>query len=263
MCTYQGGKQRLGKKIYQIITQIENDIHPETKMGPKTDYFEPMVGMAGVLKHFAKDADRKICACDINPDIITLWKALQKGWKPPLKCTEAKYERLKASNTSTPEKAFIGIVASWGGNYFHAYRLKYEPAGKSYLQEGYNKLTKLTPIIKNVHFIPSRSYDKHSPKNMIVYCDPPYTSNKLSNKTFFGNFNHADFWDRIRRWSKHNIVVVSEWSAPSDFRKICNLTTSLTSNAKTNQKIKEHLYVHKDTYAKFSNRLIKQLRESD
>jgi site-specific DNA-adenine methylase len=48
--SYQGGKQKLGKKIHDIISLIEADIlNDENK---KLDYFEPFVGFCGVIKHF-------------------------------------------------------------------------------------------------------------------------------------------------------------------------------------------------------------------
>lgn len=53
--------------------------------------------MAGVMKHFGNQ-DRDLLACDINNDIILMWKAIQNGWKPPLKCSKIKYNKLKNSN---------------------------------------------------------------------------------------------------------------------------------------------------------------------
>lgn len=42
-----------------------------------------------------------------------MWKKLLKGWKPPLKCSKNKYNRLKKSKKHSAERAFIGTVASW------------------------------------------------------------------------------------------------------------------------------------------------------
>ncbi len=91
MTTYQGGKKRIGKKIYEVIKLIENDLYPDEKL----NYFEPFIGMGGVMRHFGKENNRKLYACDYNKDLILMWKELQKGWKPPLECNKEKYERLK------------------------------------------------------------------------------------------------------------------------------------------------------------------------
>jgi len=106
MTAYQGGKQQLGKHIYNVIFETERKIYGEEKL----DYFEPFIGMAGVMIHFAKDLEkhkhcsdiekqniynRKLYGCDINKDIIYLWRALQRGWKPPSDCSKEEYDRLK------------------------------------------------------------------------------------------------------------------------------------------------------------------------
>ena len=54
MTTYQGGKKRIGKKIYQVISLIEKEIYPNEKL----PYFEPFIGMGGVMRHFGHDNDR-------------------------------------------------------------------------------------------------------------------------------------------------------------------------------------------------------------
>ena len=43
--SYQGGKQRLGKKIYNIIKNYDDGT---------LDYLEPFVGICGVMKHMTK-----------------------------------------------------------------------------------------------------------------------------------------------------------------------------------------------------------------
>jgi DNA adenine methylase len=49
----------------------------------------------------------------------------------------------------------------------------------------------------------------------VIYCDPPYES---TTRYDVGQaFNHAAFWNTVRRWSEHHTVLVSEQSAPPDF----------------------------------------------
>ena len=108
MTTYQGGKKRLGKRISTVIKLIETDLYDK-----ELDYFEPFVGMAGVIRHFSLD-NRQLFASDINKDIIMMWKSVQTGWKPPLVCTLSEYNKLKNSNRHSAKRGFIGSVASWG-----------------------------------------------------------------------------------------------------------------------------------------------------
>ena len=93
--SYQGGKQKLGKKIHDVISLIETDVLQDENK--KLDYFEPFVGFCGVIKHF--NDSRKCTANDINEDIIKMWKSLQNGWKPPTHCNKDEYEKLKKSKT--------------------------------------------------------------------------------------------------------------------------------------------------------------------
>ena len=173
------------------------------------------------------ESDRKTIASDINKDLILMWKALQQGWTPPNECSEIKYNELKYDSKNSPERGFIGVVASWSGIFFHAYRLKYAKGKKNFMDEGYRGIMKVVPIVKNVEFSIG-SYDEHSPENMLIYCDPPYLGNKLGNKnhSFFRNFDHDKFWDIMRKWSTNNIVIISESNAPSDFKKVWSSESS-------------------------------------
>lgn len=250
MTSYQGGKKRLGKRIYKIISLIESDLlddpsHKDTKIEHKIDYLEPFIGMAGVMIHFAKEeSKRKLYGSDINKDLILLWKELQKGnWKPPKKCCEKEYLKLKNSKKHSADRGFIGIVASWGCMFFHAYRLKYGRESKNYMKEGHDALMKTVPYIKNIKFS-CKSYEDYDPKGLLIYCDPPYKNNKLNNQ-LFRNFDHEKFWEKMRKWSKNNIVIISEWCAPKDFKKIWSADSSVITN--------NNCHSDKDKYKKHIN----------
>jgi DNA adenine methylase len=255
MTTYQGGKQRIGKKIHDIIQLVENNLSSK-----KLSYFEPFVGMAGVLKHFGEDDDRELYASDINIDLIMMWKALQKGWKPPKSCTRKKYETLKKSKKHSPERSFIGSVASWGGIFFHAFRLDYKK-DKDFIMEGYRSLMKIKPLIKKVKFKHAVNYKEWDVKNFLIYCDPPYKDNNLGTKnSLFKTFNHEEFWDVMRKWSKNNIVIISESNAPKDFKKLW-CTNSYNSNIYKTKKYSDCLFIHENDYKKLSIETIKEIKD--
>jgi site-specific DNA-adenine methylase len=209
--SYQGGKQRLGKKIHDSIIDIENQL-----TDVKLPYFEPFVGMGGVMRHFAQDNNRELYACDKNTDIILMWQAMQEGWKPPSACSKEQYNQLKQSNKPSAERGFVGSICSFGGNFFHAYRRSRIYSDYDDTNRGSLKVQQLAKEMKKVHFLSAQSYTEFDPQNMLIYCDPPYSKNKLSNK-YFQNFDHQEFWTLMRNWSKNNIVIVSELSAPNDF----------------------------------------------
>lgn len=240
--SYQGGKQKLGKKIHDIISLIEADVLKSEKN--KLDYFEPFVGFCGVIKHF-NDEDRKCFASDKNDDIIRMWKSIQKGWDPPKYCNREEYEKLKKSKKHSAKKGFIGTACSYGGIYFVGYRsrqkFKYKTINS--VSTARRSVLKIKNKINRVHFLKAQSYEKFNPKKKLIYCDPPYQSNKYTQSDFF-NFDSDKFWDVMRKWSKSNIVVISERKAPDDFKKIWSMKFSVTQNGKVNKQ-NECLFIHK------------------
>lgn len=257
MTAYQGGKSRIGARIHDVIALVEEDLGGDN-LSP---YFEPFIGMGGVMRHFAEDAKddgRELYACDANKDLIMLWKAIQKGWKPPLKCSKTEYEKLKTAQPSA-KRAFIGIAASYGTVFFNGYRLDYNKK-KDYLQEAYNGLMKVANVMKKVDFMTPASYDVWTPSGYLIYADPPYIRNQL-NSSFFQKFDHAKFWEVMRKWSKNNIVLVSESVAPKDFKSIW-CTQSNCSTRYNNKVYKDCIFIHKPLWEKLSaktKRIIKQI----
>lgn len=243
MVVYQGGKSRIGKRIAKVISHIESALYQE-----KLPYFEPFVGMAGVLRHFACDSDRETYACDANEDIILMWQALQKDWIPPVSCDKEEYERLKQSKIHSPERGFIGSVASWGGIFFHACRLHLEKNGRNFIREGHDGILEINKQVVNTVFMDACCYSEFEPEGYTIYADPPYQGNKLgTSRCLFQTFDHDKFWKIMRLWSKKNLVVISETSAPSDFIKIWSTESSVMSGRKA-KRYPDNLYVFSDTY---------------
>ena len=79
----------------------------------------------------------------------------------------------------------------------------------------HNSLMKQLPLIKDAQFIQGL-FHEHKPENMLVYCDPPYEG--TTRYGAFSGFDHALFWETMRKWSKNNTVVISEYKAPDDFK---------------------------------------------
>jgi len=240
MPSYQGGKVRLGRRIHKVISDLEHDYYN----GKKKTYFEPFVGMGGVLIHFAKENNRKLVACDANADIILMWQSLQNGWTPPTKCTKEYYHILKNANEHSAERGFIGTVCAWGGVFFSTYRIDY--VNRDIMTEGCNSLMKMKNDMDNVLFLDASSYEKFEPTDFTIYADPPYKNNALANP-LFKKFDHERFWDKMREWSKNNLVIISERVAPEDFVKIWT-KESITTTRSFTKRYDDNLYIHKDIY---------------
>ena len=199
-------------------------------------YCEPFCGMMGVYRHipemFADFNVRRTSASgrgrgktklkyiggDRNPNIIKMWKALQRGWVPPTKCSRTKYKKLKPlafrpTRSVSLDTIFLGFACSYRGSFFSTYcpgnNIKHQ-------QQAARDIGKQ---IKNVKLV-AGGYSETVPsqlKNYVIYCDPPYRD--TLNKYQIGH-QHDSFFDYPRfvewcsRMSKNNMVFVSEYSKP-------------------------------------------------
>ncbi len=236
-----GSKKRIGLGIAQTMAKyiVENDIDPRF-------YCEPFCGTLGVFQFIPDLFDEinpkiRYYAGDINESLIKLWEKAQSGkWKPPASITKSQFNKLYSSRASA-DKGFIGHQCAFGGIYFGHYTPKF--CTKLALKNASNKVIDVAEIMENVEFSHGKYTQYSKLKKGVIYCDPPYAKynryydeehNRLS-------FDHDKFWDWVRKMSKNNIVFVSEYSAPADFRNIHKKRT--TSHGSKNT---EKLYIFND-----------------
>jgi hypothetical protein len=115
--------------------------------------------------------------------------------------------------------------------------------GRDFLREFRTSIEKIKPAIQkdNVTFV-KKSYDGHTPKNMLVYCDPPYRETEGYST---GSFDHDAFWETMRQWSRDNCVFVSEENAPKDFRVVWRRKKRRTLDKGDRFYKEEKLYMYK------------------
>ncbi len=239
---YLGGKYFIGKEIANVM----KDFIPQEYQN--SQYLEPFCGALSVLTHMNEDFD--CIASDYHPDLIEMWKKVQDNtFKPPKSINEQQYEKIKNYKSPNALKAFIGFGCSFGGRFFGAYAPKYANGkNEDYLKEAVNSINRKRPKIQGVKFN-CISYDKLNPINMIIYCDPPYKFSKFPIKyrrdvKYYDIFDNEKFWNIIRKWSKNNIVFISEVTAPDDFLPIWDKKSHRTvaQSKKTRYKSKSDVY---------------------
>ena len=235
MCTYTGGKARIGKKIFEAIDKYEMEVIGNHKM----PYLEPFVGMGGVLQEVAKKHSREMIACDLEKCIPAFWNSIKKGWSPS-RITKEKYLSIKKEGIEDAEYAFAAFGCSFrGSKWTYFYENCMNAAIKRIQKKNY------TQIMKNVIFLESMSYKDHSPHGMLIYCDPPYFNSSFDyRRNNLNSFDTDEFWEIMRQWSKDNLVIISELEAPSDFKSIFSLDRTNTFN---NTRITENLFVLKES----------------
>jgi site-specific DNA-adenine methylase len=117
----------------------------------------------------------------------------------------------------------------------------------NYVKAAARGCVRLAPYIRDVEFR-CCSYDEWKPDGAFIYCDPPYAG---VGQEYFGlakkaSFDSDKFWETMRKWSENNVVVISEYKAPDDFKIVaeyrvyCHLNRSskngyAASNPKKNR----------------------------
>lgn len=253
MTAYQGGKGRLGKKISEIIRLIEEDFSVSN-----STYIEPFCGMCGVMFHVAaRDGNREIIANDANGDVIQMWRQLQEGWDPPSSCSREEFSEMKHNDRDIPDacRGFLGSVSSYGNIFMGYYRLHLQPNHRNYVEEGRTRILNIVQHFKNSSFIHG-PYENIDVRNAFVYCDPPYIKNGFKTNHFQG-FDHVRFWGVMRKWSKISTVLISERTAPDDFKCVWSLDRHFSINKQSLTKSTECLFVHESIFL----RLSKDVRE--
>lgn len=212
---YLGGKKKLGKEIASVLSKYGD---PDKVDG----YIEPFCGSLGVMVHMVDKGYKTCKAYDSCKDLILLWKSLKADtFKFPKSVSERTWLRYKNDKTPSAMRAFIGFGCSFGGIWFSTYAQKYYKHAiyrAPVVKESTRSCQKMVPRIKKINTIGCKDYKQHHLKNFLIYCDPPYSN--TSGYKAVNSFNNNEFWDKVREWSKNNIVIVSEYTAPKDFKCI-------------------------------------------
>lgn len=247
---YLGSKSRISKYIVPIIQhEIDsNNIHY---------YLEPFLGGANVIDKI--HCDRKL-GFDVNKYLIHLFIHVKSGGKLPDVMPKTLYDELReAWKTDNVDNKYpewlIGcacFLASYNGRDFTGGYAKsgYEKTRKGlkyrdYYQEAKNNLLTQVqqPLFQDIMFGINDYRELKDLKDYVIYVDPPYQDVKQYANS--KNFDHNKFWNKMREWSKDNIVLVSELQAPDDFECIWQQEVSRSIKATDKSRAVEKLFRYK------------------
>lgn len=188
---------------------------------------------------------------DNNEYLIAMWNDLQNGWTPPDIITKEMYEDIK-NNKDEYSKALVAIAgfcatynAKWFGGYAGIVKTKINTY-RNYYDEAIRNIIKQSLNLMDVKFINEDYTYFTNYENCLIYCDPPYqgTTQYGSSK----NFNYDKFWQWVREVSKNNVVLISEYNAPDDFKCVFEKTLTTTLDKNSRKQDTEKLFLHKDIY---------------
>lgn len=229
---YMGSKSRIAKDIVPIIQGYIDRNHITT-------YIEPFVGGANVIDKI--HCKRRI-GTDKNKYLIALLQRVADGNELLESVSRELYSDVRATYDTGKYEDWlvgnIGFLASYNGRWFDG---GYAPAGyeqtkngpryRDYYQESKRNILSQQKDIASVDF-GVKDYTEYNPLGCLIYCDPPYSGTKQYKNAM--NFDYELFWDTVRKWSRNNIVIVSELTAPNDFTCFWKKNVSRTMKSTDN-----------------------------
>lgn len=225
---YMGSKNRLAKEIVPIIQKYIDDNNCE-------NYFEPFVGGANIID---KIKCKNKYGSDINKYLIALLEQTQKDTSVfPTTVSEEEYKKVK-NNMDNYDDWYVGLVgfcSSYGGKFFDTYARSKKNDGitlRDMPNERIKNLISQSSNLKNIEFYNKSFLDVVDIKNYVIYCDPPY---KDTAKYKTEEFPYDEFYNWCREKSKNNIVIISEYNMPQDFKYIWHKNTETNISSKRNE----------------------------
>lgn len=224
---YFGGKARISAQIAGFINNINNGgticdtsvakleyqntlqnilTHTHTH----THYIEPFCGACNVASKV--NIPNKILN-DKHPYLIEMFKALQNGWIPPEIITEEQYKYIKKNlDEDKALSGFVGFGCSFAGKWFGGYaRSKRGDNSCSYARISRDSVMNKMKTLQHSLFLNGDFRDINIYNNAIVYCDIPYKNTTQYNKKLLGDFPYQEFLEWVKKQSKNNIVLISEY----------------------------------------------------
>jgi site-specific DNA-adenine methylase len=205
---YNGGKHGCGA-VVSIVQSL---------LGPKGRYVEPFCGSCKVLQEIRSPFR---LGFDLDHHIITLLKAVQKGWQPPRWSNECMWEKWKYRAEAGWDDPHIGVYAygcSFGGMFFQSYIRPEKNHGFDPAAETRSSLLKQKPRLEGVtlNVCDYRQLGLlNGQRDTVVYCDPPYDGTQQCGSANRANpFDSGEFWKAARGWSNQATVLVSEYDCP-------------------------------------------------
>ena len=232
---YMGSKNKIAKHLLPFILE---------RLKPDQHYVEPFVGGANMMDKV--DHPFRIGA-DLNYHLIEMWRALQKGWQPPLNISKADHTYLKAAQDIEDPAlvAFVGFLCSFGGRWFCSYSTNRK--GDNYADRGSRMLKKQIPHLKDVDFRFCSYQDLEIPEKSLIYCDPPYRGTGA----YKMGFDNDLFWQWCReKTTEGHTVLISEYSAPADFECLLEIEhySAFNPDKSKTKKTSEKLFIFNDLY---------------
>lgn len=141
----------------------------------------------------------------------------------------------------------VGFLASYNGKFFGGYAgVVHTKAGttRNYYDEARRNVLQQAAAFGEIEFI-RFDYRKLGFTDCVIYCDPPYAGTTQ----YDDRFDHSEFWDTMRKWSENNVVLISEETAPPDFKVIWQGNVKRTQDNASRITATEKLFIYERSFS--------------
>ena len=224
---YMGGKTRQAGPLTGFLLE---------RSAGYEKYFEPFMGSAAVFHRMAPAFD-KPAGADGMPDLMLMWKALQRGWVPPDDVSREEYQALRTADSSAL-RGFVGFGCSFGGKWFGGYATG---EGRNYGRETKLSILKRATTMGHAKLRIGDYRDWDVPSDAFVYCDPPYAG--TTGYKGAPGFDSEEFWLTVEKWARGGAAVyVSEYTAPDGVECVWERTANVSLRKDSNVAAVERLF---------------------
>jgi len=230
---YFGAKSKIAREMVEFLVSYFDTNEYDTVI-------DAFCGTGSISIQFKKQSPSKIViGSDKQKCIITTLQAVQNGYIPPSTTTKAEFDEVKFQDNN-PLKSFLHILCNRSGRLEER---NFHKAMEKELLKMPAKTLKRAVDLQGINFIECDYESWSDIRGALIYCDPPYVHCKKIWPKNYKGFEHEHFWEWARQMSRHNIVVVSEYSAPSDFTEIWS-KSFMSYNWGTTRLVTEKLFVY-------------------
>ena len=242
-----GSKSRIAKHIVPIIQRRIEDYNIKT-------FIDCFCGGCNIIDKVK--CDKKI-ASDNNEFLIELFKHKNElNTLPDIvtkehysECRQAYYDK-DFSKYSQWYIGAIGFLASYSGRFydggFNGQGFLDGRSKRNYYDEAKRNLLSQINSLDEIEFKCGDYEELYSDDiyDCLIYCDIPYKDTKQYNTSL--NFDYDRFWNWAERMSEKNIVLVSEYQAPDNWKCIWEKDLPKTMNHGNNVHAVERLFEIKE-----------------
>lgn len=226
---WTGSKKNQAAKIVELFKPF-NDGRP---------YIEPFLGSAPVLAATAGFWKGLLVASDVNRFLMAYWLCVQRGRRLDRDTiTKEEWAALRdrwRGGDRTWELLYVGF----GTNNAPSQNNLYDASFKDNLAYQKRYVEKVRPALEKARLL-NKDFLWFEPVAVhggnLIYCDPPY-ANSTRESCNMPAFDYVGFWDVVRRWSKNNVVFISEREAPADFECVLEISKTTCMNFPTCKKV--------------------------